>query len=364
MQKLFAALLLLAAPLLAQDAKKLSDSTVPTATSVSGDDYFYVLQAGDGKKIGADDLGASLFDIAGAFDGIELEDDTCIHFLGSVGVCLCGEEEPFVDYDCDGGYTVGVDLLITGIGDVVFSDGRSAGQNVAGGKTAADGGFLRLMAFDNQATSPFIYLKDDVGIAMGAGGFTELVVHPADGTLALEGLVSIGASDSEDPTTGACLANSSGAFADADCDGTKDAGEGYLADTYALQMSTTTSGLGVPADSTTYYVGGAQGRPLETTASRYGVRAPYGGTITAATMSSYCATAGSTTSWSWGLAINGGGATTVQAVSSGSNSRVWTNSSLSIAVSANAYIEWVTTTPAWPTNPVGCEFWATVVITR
>lgn len=45
----------------AQEAKKLSDPTVPTATTVGTDDLFYILQSGTGKKISGVNLNAGIF---------------------------------------------------------------------------------------------------------------------------------------------------------------------------------------------------------------------------------------------------------------------------------------------------------------
>lgn len=112
----------------------------------------------------------------------------------------------------------------------------------------------------------------------------------------------------------------------------------------------TAAGLTTVVDATTYYLGmsvlvliAAQGRSV--------VYVPKAGTIKVADVMSYASTAGTSEDWTWGIAINNGAPTPIQTLGVSANIRHWRNAALNIAVAAGDYIELVTTTPTWATNP-------------
>jgi hypothetical protein len=124
---------------------------------------------------------------------------------------------------------------------------------------------------------------------------------------------------------------------------------GALAVGYCLQAGAAL--LPVNPDSQTYYWGGSKGEAPGTVAAIRRVYFPKAGTIKAANVYVYAATAGSNENWSMSIRINDTTDTLIQTLGANTNSRLWANYALAIAVVAGDYFEIKEVTPVWGTNP-------------
>lgn len=111
-----------------------------------------------------------------------------------------------------------------------------------------------------------------------------------------------------------------------------------------------------PADSTTQYLGMLAAVPSQT-AGRNKVHIRVAGTITVANIYSYAgATAGTGENISLSVRLNNTTDYLIETVGSATAERVFSNSSLSIAVVAGDYIEIKCVYPAWATNPTALVY--------
>lgn len=118
---------------------------------------------------------------------------------------------------------------------------------------------------------------------------------------------------------------------------------GYVVEARAASQATTT-------DAQTLYWGSMLVAP-SATANRWRIYIPKAGTIKAVYIYSYATTAGSNEAWAMNIRLNNTTDTLVQSLSAATNDRVWSNTSLSIAVAQGNYIEIKEVCPTWATNP-------------
>lgn len=121
---------------------------------------------------------------------------------------------------------------------------------------------------------------------------------------------------------------------------------------YTLSVQALTSS---PADGATIYFGNLPKAPV-TTANISKVHIPRAGTIKVARIYCYSGTAGTAENWSGYIRLNNVTDTLIQTIGSATNERVFTNTSLSIAVVAGDYIEIKFINPTWGTNPLTTIF--------
>lgn len=121
---------------------------------------------------------------------------------------------------------------------------------------------------------------------------------------------------------------------------------------YTLSVQALTSS---PADGATIYFGQLPKAPT-TTPNISKVYIPKDGTITRAQIYCYSGTAGTNQAWSGYVRLNNTTDTLIATLSVATNERVFSNSSLSIAVVAGDYIEIKFINPTWPTNPATTIF--------
>lgn len=121
---------------------------------------------------------------------------------------------------------------------------------------------------------------------------------------------------------------------------------------YTLSVQALTSS---PADGATIYFGNLPKAPV-TTANISKVHIPRAGTIKVARIYCYSGTAGTAENWSGYIRLNNVTDTLIQTIGSATNERVFTNTSLSIAVVAGDYIEIKFINPTWATNPLTTIF--------
>ena len=108
-----------------------------------------------------------------------------------------------------------------------------------------------------------------------------------------------------------------------------------------------------PADATTYYIGFHQSLTPQTSETVLNDFIPQTGTITAAHIWTYAATAaGSDEPWVFNVCVNGA-PTAIASVELATNSRKWNNTAMSVAVTKDQTISISTTTPTWATDVVG-----------
>lgn len=121
---------------------------------------------------------------------------------------------------------------------------------------------------------------------------------------------------------------------------------------YSINVQALTSS---PVDATTIYFGVLPKAPTTTSnISKIYIRTA--GTITAAEIYSYSGTAGTNENWSLYIRVNGTTDNLIQTVGVATSERVFTNSSLAIAVSAGDYVEIKSVNPTWATNPLTTIF--------
>lgn len=131
-------------------------------------------------------------------------------------------------------------------------------------------------------------------------------------------------------------------------------GLGYSLTVYTLSQATLT-------DAQTIYWGGVIQAPTTTAALRR-TYIPKAGTIKACYVWMNAATAGTGESWDCNIRLNNTTDTLVQSLASTAGYRVWSNTSLSIAVVAGDYFEFKMVNPTWATNPATVQFGASVYI--
>lgn len=108
-----------------------------------------------------------------------------------------------------------------------------------------------------------------------------------------------------------------------------------------------------PADSTTYYISAFPGQGLTTVAANQKIRIPRTGKILAVYLDGICTT-GTTENSTVSFRLNDTTDTTISSVVKFSASPFsFSNTALSIAVTAGDYYNIKIVTPAWATNPTG-----------
>ena len=114
-----------------------------------------------------------------------------------------------------------------------------------------------------------------------------------------------------------------------------------------------TSSSGSITDAQTVYFGDIAGVAFTTTDSVFVNRfySPIAGTINSIYVYFNSTTAGSNESWSAYLRVNGTTDTLIQTLSSTSQPRIWSNTSLGVSISAGDYFLIKLVNPTWATNP-------------
>lgn len=127
---------------------------------------------------------------------------------------------------------------------------------------------------------------------------------------------------------------------------------------YAINVQALTT---TPTDAQTVYFGTMPKAPI-TTANVSKVYIPKSGTIKRAEIYCYSGTAGTAESWSLYVRLNNSSDTLIATLAVSASERVFSNSALSIAVSAGDYFEIKGVQPTWATNPATCIYGGYVYI--
>jgi hypothetical protein len=127
---------------------------------------------------------------------------------------------------------------------------------------------------------------------------------------------------------------------------------------YTLSVQALTSS---PVDAQTIYFGNLPKAPV-TVAATSKVYIPKAGTIKRAEIYCYSGTAGTNQAWSGYIRLNNTTDTLIATLSVATSERVFSNSSLSIAVVAGDYFEIKFINPTWATNPLTTIFGGYVYI--
>lgn len=127
---------------------------------------------------------------------------------------------------------------------------------------------------------------------------------------------------------------------------------------YTLSVQALTSS---PTDAQTIYFGNMPKTPV-TTQGTSKIYIRQAGTIKRAEIYCYSGTAGTNEAWPIYIRLNNSGDTQIASLSVATNERVFSNTSLSIAVAAGDYIEIKSINPTWATNPLTCIFGGYVYI--
>lgn len=121
---------------------------------------------------------------------------------------------------------------------------------------------------------------------------------------------------------------------------------------YSINVQALTSS---PTDAQTIYFGMLPKAPTTTAAiSKIYIR--QAGTIKRAELYCYSGTAGTNEAWVISIRLNNTTDTQIASVSLGTSERIFSNTALSIAVSAGDYIEIKCVNPTWATNPLTTIF--------
>jgi hypothetical protein len=121
---------------------------------------------------------------------------------------------------------------------------------------------------------------------------------------------------------------------------------------YAINVQALTSS---PVDAQTIYFGTLPKAPV-TAAGTSKIYVRKAGTIKIAEIYCYSGTAGTNENWSLYVRKNNSADTLIATVGAAANERVFSNTSLSIAVAAGDYIEIKGVNPTWATNPATTIF--------
>jgi hypothetical protein len=132
-------------------------------------------------------------------------------------------------------------------------------------------------------------------------------------------------------------------------------GKGYALNGFSGLAATLT-------DAATIYWGGIASAAPGSTGGAQRLYIPKSGTIKAVYAWGQAGTAGSNEAWSSYIRLNDTTDTLIQALSSTSTYRVWSNQDLSIAVSVGDYIEIKMVNPTWATNPANMYFGASIYL--
>ena len=119
---------------------------------------------------------------------------------------------------------------------------------------------------------------------------------------------------------------------------------------YAINVQALTSS---PVDAQTIYFGNLPKAPV-TVAATSKVHIRKAGTIKMANIYCYSGTAGTAESWSIYIRKNNTTDYLIATLAVNTNERVFSNSSLSIAMAAGDYFEIKSVNPTWSTNPLTC----------
>lgn len=126
------------------------------------------------------------------------------------------------------------------------------------------------------------------------------------------------------------------------------------------------NGSFAPADSTTYYISSTRLTSLETSATASTrIYIPISGTITKVYgVLTVGGTLGSSENITYAIRLNDTTNTNITTTGQATSaSNAFSNTGLSISVTAGDYINLLMTTPAWTTNPTTCDLTASVLIT-
>jgi hypothetical protein len=99
-----------------------------------------------------------------------------------------------------------------------------------------------------------------------------------------------------------------------------------------------------------------------TTAYRWRICIPKTGTVKAACVYSYAGTAGTNENWSMYVRYDNTTDALIQTLAANTTDRLWSNTSMSLAVTAGHYIEIKEVQPTWATNPAAVTRAAVIYI--
>lgn len=128
---------------------------------------------------------------------------------------------------------------------------------------------------------------------------------------------------------------------------------------YTLNVSAT-GGITM-TDAQTIYIGNMP-TDATTTANTRNIGIPKTGTIKAANIFTRAGTAGSNESWTVYIRLNDSTDTSIAAVAAATQNRTWSNTGLSIAVTAGDFIEIKSVNPTWATNPASVIWGGSIYI--
>ena len=129
---------------------------------------------------------------------------------------------------------------------------------------------------------------------------------------------------------------------------------------YSLTLTATAQSA--PTDGQTDYWGGANALAPQTTEGRCRVFIPKTGTVKAIYIVAFAGTAGSAEAWSQYFRLNATTDTLIETTTETTSNRRWTNTGLSIAVTAGDSFEIKSIAPTWATDPVNLRYTGVVYI--
>jgi hypothetical protein len=230
----------LAAPAAAQEAKKLSDPTVPSATSVATDDLFYILQSGSGKKITGTNLSSSMWTLLGGLpaDSIDHYDQFDTSLAPSDGFALKWDADTSALF-----WGASPNFLES---DYALLGGRSGGQELRGGSELNED--LSLIAHAGFGATPRIDLSGSVDrldmtvagniVRLDSSAYYVFGPMQVTGVVATDDCVRIGDADAATNAVQLCRSSADDRiYHDTDSDGVKDAGEGFIDDTGGVKAT-------------------------------------------------------------------------------------------------------------------------------
>lgn len=129
----------------------------------------------------------------------------------------------------------------------------------------------------------------------------------------------------------------------------------YTLPILAANQATTTDGQ-------TIYFGGTAALAPGTTANLNPIYVPKAGTVKAVYLFANAGTAGTNEAWVTSLRLNNSTNTQIASVSANTANRLWTNTSMSVAVAAGDRLEITSTLPTFATNPANVRWGGTIYL--
>lgn len=389
------------------EGRKLTDSSIPTASSLNDADLLYVVQTAISKKVTWSTLKNSDMPLyvklagraggqtinggtaanqalnlnansADGFPQISIIDHASNPRISMVTTSISPHELVLDNSGIYGSIKAGAPFYILSSGAVVnFQVNNDGDAGVLGrmrfGSALTDASAACLwrngsdaLIHDTDCDSTADLGEDDLSVDDDVpdtdGEILDNITIASSADLGTAGHVRVGHATTD--ASAACVSRDAGAdrlYHDKDCSDAKGAGEAYL-DENGYALTIVAGNAATMTDAQTIYFGGLAANAPSTTDAIQQIVIPFTGTITKAVVFSRAGTAGTGESWTLNLRLNSSSDTAIASVASATASRTWTSGALSVGVTAGDFVEIKSVNPTWATNPANVAFGGAIYV--